>query len=124
MALIPYIVSTNGDLLNTWSTDTKYGPLYAGSIFLIPPTFLLVALSPYSIRLATSLRPTIGSTAGTLYFLATVGNIIGTFLAVFVLISTFDIRQNLEVPGIVLILISIIGLGKILKRISSTDEIA
>ncbi|MCH7647255.1 MAG: fused MFS/spermidine synthase, partial [Thaumarchaeota archaeon] len=48
--------------------------------------------------------------SGTLYSISTIGGIFGTFLTIFVLIPTIDVRTVLSGLGIILMIISLLGL--------------
>ena len=63
-----------------------YGPLIFSIVFLLVPTFLLGAVTPFAIKLSTKSMKTIGQTAGNLYSLSTVGSIFGTFVTTFILV--------------------------------------
>lgn len=89
------------------------------SAFLIfgLPAILLGFVSPYAIKLASTTLHKIGTTAGNLYSISTLGSIFGTFLTVFILIAFFEIQHLIFAFGFILMTASIIGLGKIPKII-------
>ena len=91
--------------------DSQYGSLLATTALLITPTFLLGIISPYAVKLATGTLSRLGNIAGNYYALSTIGSIVGTFLTVFVLIPSFEIRSILFALGsILLAFASVIGL--------------
>ncbi len=86
-----------------------YGPLFASIVLLSIPTMLLGMVSPYAVRLSTENIIKVGSTAGNLSTINTVGSILGTFFTVFILIPNFGTREILLSLGVVLIGISLMG---------------
>ncbi|MBI5378234.1 MAG: fused MFS/spermidine synthase, partial [Thaumarchaeota archaeon] len=79
------------------------------------PSFLLGMVSPYSVKIGTTVLSKVGSVTGNLYFLSTTGSIAGTFLAVFALIPYFEVNQIVFSLGFSLLLVSLLGLGKFPK---------
>jgi len=84
--------------------------LFATFVLVFFPTTLLGFVSPYVIKLGTVTLHKVGNISGTLYSIATIGSIFGTFLTIFVLIPTIDVRTALFGLGIVLMAISLLGL--------------
>jgi len=64
------------------------------------------------IKLGTESLHKVGNISGTLYSISTIGSIFGTFLTIFVLIPTIDVRTVLFGLGIALMIISLLGLKK------------
>lgn len=77
------------------------------------PTILLGFVSPYAIKLCAKSLLNIGTISGNLYSISTMGSIFGTFLTVFVLIPFLEINNLILGLGVVLMAISLLGLGKI-----------
>ena len=96
----------------------KYGPVLASLLLLSAPTILLGMVSPYAIRLATSSLNKVGSISGSLYSVSTGGSIFGTFFTVFVLIPSFGVRSILVSLGVVLMLVSMLGISREQKVIA------
>lgn len=100
-----------------------YSSISHNSIMVLPttftlltvPAFLLGMISPYSVKLGTTILSKVGSVTGNLYFLSTAGSIAGTFLAVFGLIPYFEVNQIIFSLGFSLLLASLLGLAKIPK---------
>jgi len=67
-------------------------------------------VSPIIIQLINQSKENAGQTAGTIYALSTVGGILATFLAGFVLIPELGIRTTATFTGAVLIVISAVGM--------------
>ena len=99
--------------------QSQYGSLVATSVLLIAPTFLLGVVSPYAVKLAAGTLSRLGNIAGNFYALSTIGSIIGTFLTVFVLVPSFEIRCIIFALGSALLVISsFIGLKWLLRALA------
>jgi len=86
------------------------GTLLAVVLMFAVPVVLLGCVSPFAIRLLLKDVETGGNTAGRVYALSTVGSILGTFLPVFWFIPTYGTRPTLEGFGLVLVVVSVLGL--------------
>ncbi|VVB53654.1 Polyamine aminopropyltransferase [uncultured archaeon] len=71
----------------------KYGALLSALILLAVPSFFLGTVSPYAVKVSAKKMDKLGSSAGDLYALSTVGSIVGVFLSGFVLIPTFSLNS-------------------------------
>lgn len=109
---IPYLSPLAIDLALRLGLGERYGPLLVTTLIMGLPTLLLGMVAPYSIRLATGSLSSLGKTAGNLYSLSTVGSIVGTFATVFILIPSMDVRAIVSSLGIVLLTVSLTGLGR------------
>ncbi len=99
--------------------QSQYASLVATIVLLIMPTFLLGIISPYAVKLATSTLSRLGNIAGNFYALSTIGSIIGTFLTVFVLIPSFEIRYIIFALGSILLVFSaFMGLKRFPKALA------
>jgi spermidine synthase len=96
----------------TYSVGSFLGSLLGTILLFAIPTTLLGCVSPFAIRLAVRDVQRAGNVAGSLYALSTVGSIVGTFLSVLVMIPTVGTARTLIVFGLVLLIASVIGLGK------------
>jgi predicted membrane-bound spermidine synthase len=86
--------------------------LVAGCLGLFAlPTILLGCVNPYAIRLSVAGVAAAGNTAGTIFALTTIGSLIGTFGAVFVLIPNLGTRATLYVFAAILLAVSVTGLA-------------
>ncbi|MBI2635456.1 MAG: fused MFS/spermidine synthase [Parcubacteria group bacterium] len=99
------------------------GPLVSSLLLFLAPAILLGTLSPYAIKLQSVQIPEqgIGSVSGKIFFWSTLGSIIGSLLAGFVLIPNFGIDYIFITTGIVLFLlgfIPLIALGLDKKRLA------
>lgn len=88
------------------------GPLILSALLFGIPCIFLGLLSPMAVRLQKDLstREGIGGTAGDIFCFSTIGSIIGSLLAGFVLIPTFGITQILITIGVALVALGLLGL--------------
>lgn len=96
----------------TYSIGAFLGSLLGTLLLFIVPITLLGCVSPYAIRLAVKHVEQVGNVSGSLYALSTVGSIVGTFLAVLVLIPTIGTARTLITFGLVLFIVSAVGFGR------------
>lgn len=89
-------------------TDIKTAAVVASIILFAPASVILGTVSPYAIRLKSSSLTRMGTTAGSLYALSTIGSIAGTFLAGFYLVPQFGVSNILVFLAITLLLLSIL----------------
>ncbi len=88
------------------------GPLISSALLFLVPAILLGTLSPYAIKLQSIQEPGqgVGSVSGKIFFWSTLGSIIGSLLAGFVLIPNFGIDYIFISTGVVLFLLGFIPL--------------
>jgi MFS family permease len=98
------------------ASDPRYGSLLAGMALFLPPTLVLGAISPYSVRLKAISLEHSGHAAGKLYFISTLGSAFGTLATSFYLVLWMQIDHIMLVIGITL---TGTGLSLMLKRKSS-----
>ncbi len=115
IVFIPYIAPMVLESSVSIAIESAYTALFATFALLTMPTVLLGIVSPYAVKLATSTLTKLGNVAGNLYSLSTIGSIIGTFMTVFVLIPSFEVRQIIFALGLILMLVSLLGLPRIPK---------
>jgi predicted membrane-bound spermidine synthase len=83
------------------------GPLLASlSQFLLPMIFLGM-ITPYSVKLKTKTLSVVGSTAGRLYAVSSIGSITGTLVTTFYLILLAGIQLIIFLNGLVLLVLAI-----------------
>jgi len=114
VVFIPFVAPLVIGFYNSISQDSLMVLLSTFTLLTVP-SFLLGMVSPYSVKLGTTMLSRVGSVTGTLYFLSTAGSIVGTFLAVFGLIPFFEVNQIIFSLGVSLLLVSLIGLSKFPK---------
>jgi len=88
------------------------GPLVSSLLLFLVPAILLGTLSPYAIKLQSVQVPEqgVGSVSGKIFFWSTLGSIIGSLLAGFVLIPNFGIDSIFIATGVALFLLGFIPL--------------
>lgn len=88
------------------------GPLVSSLLLFLVPALLLGTLSPYAIKLQSIQVPEqgVGSISGKIFFWSTLGSIIGSLLAGFVLIPNFGIDYIFISTGVILFLLGFIPL--------------
>jgi len=85
----------------------KRGPLLASmSQFLLPMIFLGM-ITPYSVKLKTKTLSVVGSTAGRLYAVSSIGSITGTLVTTFYLILLAGIQLIIFLNGLVLLVLAV-----------------
>jgi len=110
IVFIPFIApGVLGFTLNELPQN-QFSSLFATFALIFFPTTLLGFVSPYVIKLGTVTLHKVGNVSGTLYSISTIGSIFGTFLTIFVLIPTIDVRTILFGLGVVLMAVSLLGL--------------
>ena len=106
ICLLPFI--SRAILYQSSSLGMIFGPLLVSFVILAFPIFFLGFVVPTSVKLVTGSLGEVGSKAGEIYALATVGSIIGTFATGFFLILYLGVIKTALVTGIALILLSLI----------------
>jgi predicted membrane-bound spermidine synthase len=84
------------------ASDPRYGSLLAGLALFLPPTLVLGAISPYSVRIKAQTVETSGHAAGKLYFISTLGSAVGTLVTSFYLVLWMQIDHIMMMIGITL----------------------
>lgn len=96
-----------------WIALTDLGPgaspLAASLALFFLPGVVLGAVSPFAVRLRARTVATLGNVAGMLYALSTLGSIVGTLLAAFVLLSAFAVRTIVYLLGGLLLLLAVVA---------------
>ncbi len=90
-------------------SDVRVGAAVATLTLFAVPSVLLGMVSPYAVKLRVDNLDKSGATVGYLYAISTVGSILGTFLAGFVLIAYFGNTRILLVSSIALITTSLLA---------------
>jgi predicted membrane-bound spermidine synthase len=110
--------------ISGWFADLgwheRWGSLAAATGLFFVPSMLLGIVSPYAIRLVARDIASIGTRAGTLYALSTVGSFLGCLLTSFYLILWLGITQILYLAAGMLLGIALLLLATWYARESST----
>lgn len=106
---IPHVADPLLSAITRHDYGPRANPLLGSTILFFLPCVLLGATSPYAVRLRARTVENVGNVAGILYALSTLGSILGTLLAAFVLISAFGVRTIIHVLGTVEIGLALLG---------------
>lgn len=88
------------------------GPFAAVLLFFAAPVTLLGCVSPFVIRLLVDRVERTGEVAGRVYAISTAGSLIGTYLAVFVLIPAIGTLNTYVALSLVLLIPALWGLAR------------
>lgn len=95
-------------MLSDSGLGMRSGSVISSILLFFPASLFLGMVSPYAVRLKIRDMETTGSTVGSLYAISTVGSIVGTFAAGFLLVPMFGTDRLLFMLGFVLAGLSII----------------
>ncbi len=95
------------DFLTSRAPGPRLSVIAAALLLFAPAAGLLGMVAPFAVRLKLRDPATAGATAGRLYALSTLGSIVGTFAAGFVLIATLGTTVILLVVAAFLVAISL-----------------
>ena len=87
------------DWLASFDIHEQWASLLAAASLFFVPSVLLGMVSPYAVRLITHDVEQVGTNAGTLYAISTVGSCLGCLLTAFYFILWLGIRQILLVSA-------------------------
>jgi len=107
-------------LVQVGISDIRIGSIVATIILFSPATIFLGMVSPYAVKLKIKSIKKTGATVGSLYAVSTVGSILGTFLAGFLLISYLGHTRILLFVSLCLILTSALAFFKNLEKVKLT----
>lgn len=100
-----------------------WGAILSTAVLFAVPMVILSMVSPFLIKLlahhppeGSTELPKLGTDAGTIFAVSTVGSIAGSFFATFVLLPFFGSRATLALCIVLLVLVSTLGLGRLKKR--------
>lgn len=86
-------------------------------ILFSPASIFLGMVLPYGVKIKIDTIRTSGTVVGNLYALSTIGSILGTFLAGFILIPAFGFNNILFAMSVILALIALVDFIKVRKLI-------
>lgn len=89
--LLPTISPTI--LVATNFLGSRFGPLCSSFILFAIPLTLLGTITPFAVKIKTCKLETLGTTAGGLYAIATIGGFVGTILVGFILIPELGVNE-------------------------------
>ncbi|MHB9072662.1 MAG: spermidine synthase [Desulfobaccales bacterium] len=107
--LIPLLQLALGNSMT--DTDVMLGPVLASVLLFALPGCLLGSVSPYVIRLTSLLSSDkhIGLSAGTIFMYSTLGSVVGTFSAGFILIPQTQLSTIFIASSLLMMFLSISG---------------
>jgi len=109
MISIPVVAPTLLEAIILRDYGSRVSPLLGALALFFLPGVLMGMVSPFAVRLRARTVATIGNVAGALYALSTVGSIVGTLLASFVLIAVMQVNQIIYLLGASLLVLAIAG---------------
>ncbi len=107
IGLIPFVQGPVQELLEKLVSNILINAPLTTVLLFAAPSMLLGMISPYAVRLKMVTVADSGKTVGNLYAVSTVGSIVGTFLAGYLLIAYLGTNKILLVLSLVLVLTSI-----------------
>lgn len=107
-------------LIKTQFLGFKFGPLTAAVILFSLPLFFLGTISPLAVKLQVKELSILGTSAGNLYAIATIGSLAGALVSGFYLISHFSLTFIFDALA-VLLLIFFLG-GQFLSFIKDSHD--
>jgi len=103
--LIPWI--TRPVLLVTDALGLRAGAFVSALVLFSPSLILLGMVGPYAIKLATSRLEGVGTSAGSIYAVSTLGSVVGTLLLGFFLFPVVGSREILIGLGVTLLALAV-----------------
>ena len=91
------------------SSDIRLSSVLAAILLFTPSSVLLGMVSPYAVKLKLQTLECSGQTVGNLYAISTIGSIVGTFAAGFLLIPLLPITTLLLALSLIMILLSLLA---------------
>jgi spermidine synthase len=104
-------------VLNAKFLKLSYATFLANLLLFAPASIFLGMITPYAVKLKLHSLSKVGKTIGNLYAVSTVGSIVGTFSAGFLLIPFFGTTMLLGIIDLLLLFLAIFIFPKNLKRI-------
>ncbi|MDH4344752.1 MAG: fused MFS/spermidine synthase, partial [Thermoleophilia bacterium] len=101
--LIPYLDSAVVDLVVGWDIGPRADPLLAAALLFGPMSVVLAAATPIAVRLAARSLERLGTIAGRLFAISTIGSIVGTFVTAFWLVPELGTDQVIASGGVALL---------------------
>jgi spermidine synthase len=115
---IPIVAGPVLDAIARADFGPQLNPLIGALALFVIPSVVMGMVSPFAVRLKARAVGTMGQTAGNLYAISTVGSIVGTLTASFVLINYMGVRAIIFVCGVTLMVMA--GLGWLAARRRAT----
>lgn len=101
--LIPYVDRFVIELVVDWDLGPRADPLVAATMLFGPMSVVLAAATPIAVRLAAHSLERLGTIAGRLFAISTIGSIVGTFVTAFWLVPELGTDQVIASGAVVLL---------------------
>ncbi len=115
--LIPPVGSWVLEMVAAADLGPRANPLVAAFGVFFLPGAVMAMVSPYALRLRVHSVATLGGVAGNLYALSTVGSIVGTLLAAFVLLAVFSVQEVVYLLGGALVVLAVLAWVRVHRRL-------
>ncbi len=120
LGLVPYVAGPvlkyAASAFEALSVGIMAGSFVAVLILFSVPVTLLGTISPFAIRLLVDDTSKAGQISGQIYAISTLGSFIGTFIPTLITIPTIGTRLTFLLFGLVLLVVTLIGLEKYASR--------
>ncbi|HPO59678.1 MAG TPA: fused MFS/spermidine synthase, partial [Anaerolineaceae bacterium] len=87
------------------------GSFLSVMVLFIAPVVLLGTISPFAVRLALQSPRPVGSTAGKIYAISTLGSFVGTFLPVLILVPLVGTYRSFLIISAILLVMLALGIS-------------
>ena len=107
-SLIPILESILVQPLSELSSNLVFVAIICSAVVFGIPSFILAMVSPYAVKLEDKTHEDVGKTSGKISSLSTIGSIVGTFVAGFLLIPNLGVRTLILITTLILLVLSFI----------------
>ncbi len=107
-SLIPILEAILVQPLSELSSNLVFVAIICSAVVFGIPSFILAMVSPYAVKLEDKTHEDVGKTSGKISSLSTIGSIVGTFVAGFLLIPNLGIRTLILITTLILLVLSFI----------------
>lgn len=107
-SLIPILETVLVKPLSEISDQLVFVAIVTSALVFGIPSFILAMVSPFAVKLEDKSHEDIGKTSGKISSLSTIGSIVGTFIAGFLLIPNLGVRMLILIITVVLFILSFV----------------
>ena len=111
-SIIPMWETTLVKPLSEISSQLVFVAIVCSAVVFGIPSFILAMVSPFAVKLEDKTHEDIGKTSGKISSLSTIGSIVGTFVAGFLLIPNLGVRMLILIVTLVLFILAFIMFDK------------